>query len=254
MTKIVLTIESDALTLSRVLAAIGTAVDATPEIIPSPVVLAASLPAYDGVGHTYTTTEHTPVPTPNLATLPPMPSGDAPIPAADTVERDVTGAVWDAAIHSSNRQKNKDGTWRARRGLTPEVTAPPLETYVPAVSQPMNVTSVMQGAPETVAQAQVPPPGPVVGVPPMPVGDAPVTPAAPVELKTMAQFMQVYVAATKVATARGTPIDMPTFFGRVGAAIGLTLKGPADTNQFDASVQELIFQTGVEILKQDGFN
>lgn len=252
MTKIVLTIESDALTLSRVLAAIGTHVDATPEIIPSPVVLAASLPPVETI-HVPATAEQTYIVAQNTV-LPPMPSGDAPMPAADTVERDVTGAVWDAAIHSSNRQKNKDGTWRARRGVTAEVSAPPLESYTPTVSQPVNVTSVMQGAPETVAQAQVPPPGPVVGVPPMPVGDAPVTPAGPVEIKTMAQFMQVYVAATKRAADRGTPINMQVFFGRVGAAIGLELKGPADTNQFDASVQELIFQTGVEILKQDGLD
>lgn len=237
MTKIVLTIESDALTLSRVLAAIGTSVDATPEIIPSPVVLAANLPPAV-VGHTTVVTTQLP---------PPMPTGDA------QVEVDAAGAVWDPAIHSSNRQKKADGTWRVRRGLGDVAVAPPLEAYQPVESQPMNITSVMQGAPEAVALAQLPPSGPVVGVPPMPIGDAPVIPEAPVEVKTMAQFMAVFVAATKVAAGRGTPVVMPEFFARIGAQIGLELKGPVDVNQHDDGMKELIFQTGVELLKQDGY-
>jgi hypothetical protein len=236
VTKIVLTIESDALTLSRVLAAIGTSVDVTPEIIPSPVVLAASLPPAV-VGQTTVVTTQLP---------PPMPTGDA-------VEVDAAGAVWDPAIHSSNRQKKADGTWRVRRGVGDVGVAPPLEAYQPVESQPMNITSVMQGAPEAVALAQLPPSGPVVGVPPMPIGDAPVVPAAPVEVKTMAQFMAVFVAATKVAAGRGTPVVMPEFFARIGAQIGLELKGPVDVNQHDDGMKELIFQTGVELLKQDGY-
>ena len=54
-------------------------------------------------------------------------------------EVDSTGSVWNAAIHSSSKAKNKDGTWKARRNVNavttpvqPVVTPPPAETPPPA--------------------------------------------------------------------------------------------------------------------------
>jgi hypothetical protein len=216
MTVMKLTIEGDAATLSRVLAAIaGTTAthEPEPEVIPSPAVLAAVL-------------------------------------VEDDV--DVTGAQWDEAIHSSNRAKNKDGTWRIRRGANLEIVAPPLPEYNPVITPaPLLVTDLMQGAPDTVVQAKVAPAGPVVGVPPMPVGDEPI--AAPVvEVKTMADFMQIYVPASKRGAERGTPINMVEFFGRIGQSFGLDLKGPFDVNKFEPALQEQIFLCGVELIKQDG--
>lgn len=36
--------------------------------------------------------------------------------AAVTPEKDASGVVWDARIHSSSRNMNKDGTWKRMRG------------------------------------------------------------------------------------------------------------------------------------------
>ena len=46
-----------------------------------------------------------------------------PPPPANEPERDAEGVAWDPAIHSANKTKNVDGTWRKRRGV--DVPAPP---------------------------------------------------------------------------------------------------------------------------------
>jgi hypothetical protein len=74
-----------------------------------------------------------------------------PAPPAN-VELDVAGHAWDERIHSGTRAKNKDGTWRTKRGVSAGVVA--------------QVEAELKGAkPATVAAPGVAPP------PPPPVAD-----------------------------------------------------------------------------------
>lgn len=43
-------------------------------------------------------------------------AGDDSAPLADSTDRDSAGDAWDANIHSANKQKTKNGTWRRKRG------------------------------------------------------------------------------------------------------------------------------------------
>jgi len=88
--------------------------------------------------------------------------------AADDIDTDSAGVVWDAAVHSANRTKNVDGTWRKRRGV---------ETAVP------------------------PPPPAADSVPPAPVTAAPNWPAAVQEL--MPLVTRAMVAGTLTPAAIG---------------------------------------------------
>ncbi len=107
-------------------------------------------------------------------------------------ELDVKGVAWDSKIHSSSKSKNKDGTWRVKRNLdpniaatigsqqpSPTVAAAPVPFASPAfipVSAPINVQPLQQPAPvQYVDPAPVPmqqasfSPPPVHHVPPQAV-------------------------------------------------------------------------------------
>jgi len=73
---------------------------------------------------------------------PPEEPEDAPVPYTPG-EVDSQGVLWDERIHSSSHAKNKDGTWRARRGLKdaapPDIPAPPAvpDAAPPPVAEPV---------------------------------------------------------------------------------------------------------------------
>lgn len=111
-------------------------------------------------------------------------SGNA-IPASnviDGVQLDAAGLPWDERIHSSGDNKlNADGTWRARRGVSP-ATRGQVEAQLRA--------TLAAGAPTTPAPAPTPPaatpapaatgmspPMPGSNMPPMPGGGAQPDPA-----------------------------------------------------------------------------
>ena len=56
-----------------------------------------------------------------VPTLPPETAAPPTGPQPGEVETDASGRVWDARIDSSSKAKNKDGTWKARRGVDPAV-------------------------------------------------------------------------------------------------------------------------------------
>jgi hypothetical protein len=66
-----------------------------------------------GAGAAYTVSV---APEPLVLNVPPPPPAD---------DIDSAGVVWDAAVHSANRTKNADGTWRKRRGVETAVPPPP---------------------------------------------------------------------------------------------------------------------------------
>lgn len=60
------------------------------------------------------------------------PTAPAATPNPAGVELDVSGLPWDGRIHSSTKAKNKDGTWRALRGLNDEAKAKSIEAELRA--------------------------------------------------------------------------------------------------------------------------
>lgn len=46
------------------------------------------------------------------------------VDAVESGQLDAAGVAWDAAVHSSSRALNKDGTWRVKRGLAKADAAP----------------------------------------------------------------------------------------------------------------------------------
>lgn len=46
------------------------------------------------------------------------------VDAAESGQLDAAGVAWDAAVHSPSKALNKDGTWRAKRGLSKADAAP----------------------------------------------------------------------------------------------------------------------------------
>lgn len=125
----------------------------------------------------------------------------ASAPADTAVTRDKRGHVWDARIHSESKNLNKDGTWRNRRNLAPDVlaavqaelSAAASTAYVaPAPPPPPLLAPVASAAPPPPVtppsvSATAPPPPPAA-VPPV----APVGVAVPGQLRVSSfrEFMQ----------------------------------------------------------------
>lgn len=107
-------------------------------------------------------------------------------PTCDTSEADVNGVYWDARIHAETKTKNKDGSWRQKRGVDGDL-----------VQQVLNE----QQQPET----DDAPPAPVdeeeQDAPPAPVDveDAPPVPADVVDVKP-AQVIK-FITENKIPAA-----------------------------------------------------
>jgi hypothetical protein len=125
----------------------------------------------------------------------PVPAAASPAPSAG-VELDKDGLPWDARIHSENKAKNKDGSWRSRRNLDPalkatveaelrQVMAAPLAPTAPTAAAPV------AAAPLAATVAAVPGPGgPTAEAPPAP-------PAPPATLATPPAQAAVDVTAAQ---------------------------------------------------------
>lgn len=109
---------------------------------------------------------------PVVPTVPVIPAVDAPTPpsvviapivAPGSLELDAEGIPWDSRIHTEARSKNKDGTWRAKRGINDEVLVKRIKA---------ELLAAVAGAPA----APTADPTPTVLVPPIPT--VPVTPIA----------------------------------------------------------------------------
>lgn len=108
---------------------------------------------------------------PTAPAAPPNPAG---------VELDVSGLPWDGRIHSSTKAKNKDGTWRALRGLNDEAKAKAIEAELRAAMA-----------------AGAPPAPPAPPQPPAP----PATPPAPPAAAGAPTFATLMVKITTAKTA-----------------------------------------------------
>jgi hypothetical protein len=76
-----------------------------------------------------------------------VPPSPPPPPLAE--ELDSAGAAWNAAVHSANRTKNVDGTWRKRR--VTDVPAPP-PAFAAVPQPPAAVPVPPPGWPQTVQE------------------------------------------------------------------------------------------------------
>ncbi len=65
--------------------------------------------------------ESVPIVAPPPFIAPAIPLPIAPVAPSHAIgERDSNGIPWDERIHASSQTKNKDGTWRTRRGVEPD--------------------------------------------------------------------------------------------------------------------------------------
>lgn len=97
-------------------------------------------------------------PTQAEAPTPPPPPPPATVEESSDTETDAKGMPWDARIHSATKSKNKDGSWRYKRGidksiitdvegeLIGETKAPVIEnTATPPPPPPANVNQATEG-------------------------------------------------------------------------------------------------------------
>jgi hypothetical protein len=133
--------------------------------------------------------------TASAVTLTPPPHG---------VEVDVNGMPWDARIHSAERTKNKDNTWRNKRGTDKSLIAAVEAELKQAMSAPpagavLDPSAAFGGVPVPPATVVPPTPSPAV-----PVAEATPVPPPPVEpsaaMNEFARVMRVVVAKQAAGT------------------------------------------------------
>lgn len=125
------------------------------------------------------------------------------------VDVDADNLPWDERIHASTKTKNKDGTWRALRGVDPDILA--------------RVTAELKG----VMGAKVEPTGDAPAAPPIP----PAPPAPEIPLATNDEYSQL---VDLIASHKGGLT--PEWVNRVVAYCG----APGGTLQSIANNPELV--------------
>lgn len=157
-----------------------------------------------------------PLPTasvPAVASAPVQNTALAPVPSGSTVELDKNGLPWYGRIHSESKSKNKDGSWRNRRGVDAAViaqieaelraalAAPGVAGNVPP-APPVSGPVVDSSASAAIAPAPAPvtpPPGAVPTPPAANPGNVP--PPPPANGAPAAAIVTPIASATNPATA-----------------------------------------------------
>lgn len=222
--QISLTVTGSATAIAAVMSAIAAAqgnAASTPTGITIPVGPASpQLPSTEGAAIPH-------VPSPPM--MPPETTGSDDGEASDGSGNDSTGLPWDARIHSTPATKNKDGTWRARRGNDPAMVAqveaelrsgaltqppappmpapPPMPPAIPAQPEQPPMMPVPMPNPPAIPTEQpsvaVPPPIPVAPPQPQPEPTPPVADGA----ITFEMFMDhVMGNFTKINPTDGKPL------------------------------------------------
>lgn len=126
----------------------------------------------------------------------PEPESDPEAPAEDKepeseapagVELDAQGLPWDARIHAGTQAKNKDGTWRNKRGVDPKL----LESVTAELKRVQSMP-IGQPAPPPPPATPAPPAPPAPSAPPAP----PAPPAAPEAPPATAPELLAWAART----------------------------------------------------------
>jgi len=125
---------------------------------------------------------------------------DRPDAGVDPNGLDSRGLPWDGRIHSETRTMNKDGSWRAKRGVNDEAMVKRVEAELRA----------RVGTAE--APPPAPPPPPATGAaPPPPPPPPPATGAAPPPPPPGAFRTPEQIAADGLAAAPTSPTSFPAF-------------------------------------------
>ena len=125
------------------------------------------------------------------------PAAPATAAPSGVAERDKNGLLWDVRIHASSKAVIADGTWRLKRGVSPEL----VEQVTAELSQGEEpVVETVQPVTAPAALAPVETPAPVAPAPP-----APVAPAPPVETPAAIAPITVYTDLITLITDRAAP-------------------------------------------------
>lgn len=128
--------------------------------------------------------------------------------AIDAPETDKNGVAWDERFHASSKAVNADGTWRRKRGLSPEETAA-AEEYEKGATATATVTVATDVAPVPDTPEPVAPVLPTPTMPGMP--GLPVAPVAP-EPVSYEEVVKLYQAAV----AKNPALDVPGLYANAG--------------------------------------
>lgn len=137
-----------------------------------------------------------------------LPSAATVQTAAPGLVLDSEGLPWDARIHGETKTQNKDGTWRAKRGLNDGAMVQRVKAELLALvaASPAAAAAAPVLAPPTVAPVLTPPvqPAPVVMAPPQ--TEVAAIPLAP-------------PAATGATVPAGTPVTFLQLFTLVNDSV-----------------------------------
>lgn len=180
------------------------------------------------------------------------PSGDAAAPAGGSVEVDTTGLPWDQRIHSDNKSKNKDGSWRGRRNVpdatikavTAELRKAQAAPVPPPPAAAVAAAPPPPSAPVSDAPAAAPPPlAEAPPAPPVPAAPAPASPPAPSgDISPAASFAAVMRKVTEAQTQGRITVEHTN---AAVTAVGLTglrdlLTRPDLIPSFEATLDQLM--------------
>lgn len=161
------------------------------------------------------------IPAPPPAPVAPTAAVPAPPGPGPALDVDVTGLPWDSRIHAGERQKNKDGSWRTRRGVD--------KALVVQVEQELRAALAHNAPKPPAAPVATPTPLPL---PPTTTATAAPDPAGPPHM-ALVQRLMLAIAENKL-----TPEEMGSVLAGHGVA-GLPVLAsmphliPAVTAAFD---------------------
>lgn len=162
--------------------------------------------------------------------------------AIDGVQLDAAGLPWDERIHSSGENKlNADGTWRARRGVTPAIKG--------KVEAELRATLASNAAAAPAAAA----PAAAVPTPPMPGASLPPMPGAALPDPAYAEVVQLIAQHTKSPTNPNGKFDdayivtLLSHFGVADGSLQNLAHAPQLIPQVKAGVISVLQQLGVQV-------
>lgn len=160
------------------------------------------------------------VPLEDIPEIPLPPIKPADVAAIPTPDRDRDGQPWDARIHASTKTTISNGTWKVKRGVSPELIEQVRSEVAPAPTPLGEANLEMTPASER-----------AVPLPPATVATVtPIAPTTPMELlqwimkEQPSNIQQAYINAGFV-DANGVPLEgmqlvgMPQFVAPIWAAI-----------------------------------
>lgn len=159
----------------------------------------------------------------------------APVAANASTELDVNGHVWDERVHASTKGKNKDGSWKRKRGVDDVEYANILSASSPAPTLPVvNVPAV------PTMPAAYTPAIPAAALPP--AAPVPAAPLPPVSVPTARDFAGLLTKISELFQAVKITAAYPqTIVDRINPAFGAKVQTISDIGN-DPGMVEFAWQ------------